>query len=195
MMRSVIALCWLSAFVLFVGCSSNDASTNPNTPSGVYFPITVGSYWTYKTADSTATRAVISSTTKLGNTYAVVRDYSANDTSYIRRSGSKIYFLAPDSTGTGWMQLQLGDETVGSQTSYDINGFGFHAHIESTTSAVSGNRIVNGKTYSDVIMIRQITSSAFGTDSTDLYLARGVGEIEQMNAGTSVESLSDYKVF
>lgn len=196
-MKAVLTLCLLCSFAFVVGCSSTDSSTNPipTDASGDYFPLSVGSYWKYNTSDSTATRAVVGTATLLGKSYFAIHDYAADDTTYIRRSGSKVYVLVPDSTGLGLIELLYMDETAGSHDTVDLSFFGLVVHTDRTVTAVTGSRVVNGKTYSDLRLLHMVETSSFGTSTSDVYFAKGVGEIEDIEDSVSVETLVDYRIF
>jgi hypothetical protein len=194
-MKATLLLCSILVLSLLTGCSKNDMTTNstPNT-SGVYFPLSTGSFWQYTTQDSTSTLAAVRTVQLLGKTYVAVYDYSSGDSSYLRRSGTSVYTIMLDTSGTNPTEVKILEETPGAHWSYDISLGGFSVHADLSVTSVAGSRVVNGKTYTDLIMLESVSNSLFGSSTTDTYLAKNVGEIESIEDGVTTESLLSYHI-
>lgn len=189
------AVILLLSLVIVGGCSKDSTTTGPGTTGNSnYFPLTAGSYWQYKTSDSTATRRVIGTTTFNSKSYVAIYDFSTGDTLRLRQSGSAYYLLTPDATGTTLQEVQILDETLNATWGFSntVSGVTFSESFK--TTEVGLTRIVNGKTYSNVIHVHVDENFGGSISGSELYFAKGIGEIEQVNTTTSIESLLNYHV-
>jgi hypothetical protein len=88
-------------------------------PSGVYFPLTTGSYWTYDDGSGADTsKTTVVSTVTLGSTsyqrFVTVYQNGPNDTSHYRKSATNAYFVRLDTAGLGQFGLRF------TAAAYDI---------------------------------------------------------------------------
>jgi hypothetical protein len=193
-MKYITTLLLLSSLVIG-GCSKTSTTTGPPTGSSSYYPLAIGNWWKYITTDSTKTLTVIGNTQFNGKTYFMIYDASTGDSIRIRKEGPIYYSLFPDSTGTTLHEVIFYNETSGSTWGYDLTILVFTGHATYTYVATGQSRTVNGKTYTNVTQIHIDQIFAGVTSSVELYMAKGVGEIEEVDdSGTSIESLQTYHV-
>lgn len=193
-MKYITTFVLLSVLVIG-GCSKTSTTTGPPTGSSSFYPLTIGNWWKYITTDSTRTLTVIGNTTFNGKTYFMVYDASTGDSIRVRKEGTIYYSLLPDSTGTTLHEVTFFNETSGSTWGYDISLFGTSGHSTYKYIATGLTRTINGKTYTNVTQVHIDQTFGGFTSSVELYMAKGVGEIEEVDgSGTSIESLQSYHV-
>lgn len=88
------------------------------TTGGVYFPLTLNSYWTYDTGNDTLKTTNVGNVTLGGNSYSrfvtVFQGSSINDTGYYRKSTANAYFRRVDTAGLGQYGLKF------TSSSFDV---------------------------------------------------------------------------
>lgn len=181
-----------------VGCSKTDSGTNNNGNGGGgnatdYMPLTNGSSWHYTTPTGTLTRTVDGTASYLSKTYTALVA-SNGDSLSLRADGSIMYQIMPKDLLTPQEVVFL-NTSVGATWSYDMNVF-FATHVDGKTIEAGLTRVVNGKTYTDVLHIQNTVSvSGFGGGLIDIYFAKGVGEIETVDpSGDKSETLDSYEI-
>jgi hypothetical protein len=186
MLRNLF-LVLIAAFSLSMyGCNDDTSTGGTPTVEGDYFPLTKGSTWTYKNADSTETMITVADDVTFNG--KVYKWFSTNDSSDtgVRREGTTLFMLFPDSTGTGFTEVPILIETVGSMWTYKLTFF-FTTTFSNKTVALLPTRVVRGTTYSSVLQVHSdITIEGFPVgSSSDTYYAKGVGMIEVVNSDDS----------
>ncbi len=213
-MRKYIFVIAIGA-VLMAGCKSKN---DPKPGSDSYFPVTSGSTWTYNDAvvgGSTGTLAITmtGATSVINNkTYYVASSNSSTrgTTTGYYYSANHVYAVrATNAAAAVTIELQLGDDSkaVGDTwtTTPTDNGTvsGFPARMVSTVKEVNVSKVVNGKTFNNVIHTQvdlqyNLGSGFQSTSVYDIYLAKGVGMIENDTsiggAAYETETLTSYTV-
>ncbi len=194
-MRTLKLFVLLFCVITVASCSK---TSNPVTGGGSSgnIPLSIGNWWQFKTADSTATNVVVGTTTINGTSYFVIHNYDSDDSTYIRNSGTITYILIPDTSGTKLIEVVAANLASGSTWSYQAGIAPFIASSHGKFVASGLTRTVNGKSYTNVTQIH--IDSDFGgtiTGSQEIYFSQGVGEIESVDTDPrSTESLLSYHV-
>ncbi len=207
-------LLFAAAAVLMAGCKSKN---DPKPGSDSYFPVSSGSTWSYKDViggvNNTLTITMTGGTSVFNNkTY-----YTASGVSSVHGTNTGYYYAADNtyairasSASAGvTIELQMGNDAkaVGDTwtTTPTDNGTisGFPARTVNTIKEKGITKVVNGKTFTDVIHTQVDLQYNLGSGFTstalyDFYLAKGVGMIE---TDTSVsgnvyekETITDYNI-
>jgi hypothetical protein len=202
--------------VLMAGCKSKNDPKPGSSDS--YLPVTSGSTWTYNdvavggnagTLTITMTGATSVINTK---TYYVISSNSSSrgTTPGYYYAANHVYAIRSTNAAAGvTIELQLGDDSkaVGYSwtTSPTDNGTvsGFPARTVNTVKEVNVSKVVNGKTYNNVIHTQidlqyNLGSGFQSTALYDVYLAKGVGMIETDSSvngvSTETETLTNYTI-
>jgi hypothetical protein len=177
-MRS-IALAIICIVVLAACKKSNDSVTAD------FSPLTVGSNWTYLINGVTNKLTVTNKdTVAQGRTYKVLSNNNGGN-QYQAKSGNEYYRLAviQGVLPNGFDELYLkSDQNVNGnwQLNVPIVITGIPVNVTSKYNIVEKGitKTVQGKTYSDVIHVRQDFISSFGNSGGgDNYYAKGIGLI------------------
>jgi hypothetical protein len=188
--------------------------TGANTTSGTYQPVTSGSYWIYKNVQNGTTDTV--KTSLDGNTQDVngttfyegsTLYYSSGISTMGYLSNSNHIYIDRSTTGVTVNLYYLNDTTaVGHSWTAAINETGsvngVPGQVVGTIVQKGISKVVNGKTYTNVIhssmLLQYDFGSGFATSATyDFYAALNVGiiEIDSQTTGlTSVETLMSYQI-
>lgn len=184
-MRSLLITFAASIFI-FGKCKKEDVVI-PD-----YQPLTVGSHWTYTSSGGSFTLTVTSKdTVAQGRTYKVLSNSNGSN-QYQAKNGTEYYRFA-----TFQGILPNGVEELYLKADQNVNGTwqlniplvvsGVTLNITSKYSVVEKgiSKQVQGKTYTDVVHIRQDLTSAFGNNGGgDHYYAKGIGLISSSLAIT-----------
>ncbi len=175
----------VSTLFIFAGCGTKDTPT----PATDYSPLTANSTWTYQTA--TGTTYTLTSTNRdtsiSGKTFHVFTNSNGGN-NYMGKSGNDYYRfgvlpgIAPngfdenylkenvDVNGT-WMVIQNAT-APGISTPIPVN-------LTYTIAEKGVQRVVNGKTYTNVIHVKQnISALGIQGGNGDFYYSAGIGLIE-----------------
>jgi hypothetical protein len=185
----------LAAFALvFAGCKKDDDDTDNggNTPEEDYQPVTAGSTWQYNSSTlglyTETALGTDNDTTIEGEKYSTLNN-SEGGRRYVNKNGviykSYSYFEA---IGESLKLTYLKDATVGTTwddvINYDYNGFAVPVTFRYTIASRDGSKVVNSKTYENVIAVDiRISASSLlvGGDGTvatgQQFFAKGVGGI------------------
>jgi len=176
------------AVIITVSCKKESSSAG----STEYQPLTVGSNWTFTSNGTTyKITATNKDTVALGRTYKVLTNsnganqYQINvGSEYYRfatlqgvlpNGAEELYLKGDQNVNSNWqfiIPLQVGSVTVNITAKYTITEKGI-------------SKTVQGKTYNDVVHVRQDLSSAFGNNGGgDFYYAKGIGMISSAIAIT-----------
>jgi hypothetical protein len=195
----------IACAVLAAGCKSK--SDPKPASSNSYFPVTSGSTWNYddKVGTNASTTLIITMTgqtatinSKKYYTATSTSSASGTTTGYYYATGHSFAIRATNASAAVTIELQLGNDSlaVGSTwtTTPTDNGTvsGFAARTINTIKEKGITKVVNGKTYTDVIHtqvdLQYNLGLAFNSTAVyDFYLAKGVGMIE---TDTSVNGIA-----
>jgi hypothetical protein len=202
--------------VLMAGCKSKNDPKPASSDS--YFPVTSGSTWTYNDAVvgggiGTLAITMTGSTSIINNkTYYVASSNSSvrGTTNGYYYSANHVYAIRATNASAGvTIELQLGDDSkaVGDSwtTAPTDNGTvsGFPARTVNLVKEVNVSKVVNGKTFTNVIHTQvdlqyNLGSGFQSTAKYDIYLAKGVGMIETDTsiggAAYEAETITSYTV-
>lgn len=195
--------------------------SSPPPATGVYFPLTANSWWTYDDgAGSDSVKVVVNGTgTFLGNTYQrfITSDASGPlDTSYYRKdNASGAYYMYTDTSGFGAIGVnftQAGIDvlflkdalTTGAVFNSDHQAMllGQPVTIRFNNTVVDANAsiTVNGKTFTNVYKIElkvQLGSGGVFQDISlaplDYYYAKDIGLIK-ITDGTNSQDIRYWKI-
>lgn len=194
----------VSTLVLLVGCS--DSSTDP-TPegnnSGSYYPLTIGSEWTYSRSVGTQsdeyTMIVSKDTIVKDVKYALIYSPSYPTLKQLLRSDDTgMYAFSLDSLKEIRIDLfgNVGSKAV-SYRSEIKNGFNIIYREPFTVIQKGVSKNVNGKTYNNCIVIKKDTYADMGVGSemfiatTENTYSAGIGLVESKGS-TSNGSITAY---
>src|SRR5215212_6557100 len=175
-----------SSLFLFTNCSKDDDS--PSTDgSANYSPLTVGSNWTYNSTEGNSdtvsfTLTVTDKDTSInGKTYKVLSSSDGSENNYLAKMDSNYYRFSSFPNIGSLEELYLKDNRpVNSawtaSTSFTLQGLPLTADLTYMVKEKGINRVVNGKTYSDVIHVN-VTISVLGQNfgQGDFYYAKDIG--------------------
>lgn len=196
-LRNILLLLTISLF--FAACKKSKSEQEPPKETN-YMNINSGSSWTYTQVDNSSgtpetSEFTITSTPRdtsiNGRTYHIY-DYSFGGSQYLSKLGSDYfrYDTLPGGLGSHIELLYLKDKTLpGTKWSQDFNidvpdyPFGQVPLKVSYEITDIGNRVVGGKSYSDVIHVHTTISTVTipvqnFVNNIDSYYAPGVGLIE-----------------
>jgi hypothetical protein len=198
----------LTAFVLvFAACKKDDDDTDNGggTTTEDYQPVKAGATWEYRSEMSGDYTEIATGrdTTFPGDnkTYKVFtntanefRFVSKNNGEYTQRGfvqeldqDVEIVYLKDAATGTSWTE----NETVSQ------SGFTIPVKVVYTIASRDGSKVVNNKTYENVIAVDvAISANVFGTElpvaTARQFYAKGVGAISSsINLDFQGETMSD----
>lgn len=208
-------LLFAAAAVLMAGCKSKKNDPKPGSDS--YFPVSSGSTWSYKDVVGDANNTLTITMTGATSVFNSKTYYTASSVSSAHGTSTGYYYAADNayairatnvSAGIT-IELQMGNDSkaVGDTwtTTPTDNGTisGFPARTVNTIKEKGITKVVNGKTFTDVIHTQVDLQYNLGSGFTstalyDFYLAKGVGMIE---TDTSVsgniyekETITDYSI-
>jgi hypothetical protein len=189
--------------VCFFSCKKSASNKAAASTSDSYLPVTSGTTLTYNDVIGTATATIAVKMTGAtsvinGKTYYTATGTSAakgNSTAYYYAANHFYSLRALTSDGSTTVELQLGNdnEPVGYSwiTRPTDNGtvMGLAAQTINTIEDVNITKVVNGKTYTNVIH-NQVNLEYDYADGNgfqsiavyDFYLAKGIGQIETDNS-------------
>jgi hypothetical protein len=157
-----------------------------------YLPLTVGSNWTY-ISNGVSSKITVTNkdTVALGRTYKVLSNNNGAN-QYQAKSGTEYYRLAIlPGVLTAYDELYLkSDQNVNGTWQMVIpvmvGTFTLNVNANYTVAEKGITKIVQGKTYNDVVHIHQDFSSALGGNNgtADWYYAKGIGMISSVVAIT-----------
>jgi hypothetical protein len=180
-----------SSLFLFTKCSKDDDSPSTDN-SANYSPLTVGSNWTYNSTEGDSdtipfTLTVTDKDTGInGKTYKVLSSSDGSANKYLAKIDSNYYRFSSFADIGNLEELYLKDNrpvnsTWTNQTSFTPPGspLPLTADLIYVVKEKGVARVVNGKTYSDVIHIN-VTISVFSQNfgQGDFYYAKDIGLIE-----------------
>jgi hypothetical protein len=171
---AIICICILTA------CKKKTESVTED-----YSPLTVGSNWTYLINGVTNKLTVTNKdTVAAGRTYKVLSNNNGAN-QYQAKNGNEYYRLAilQGILPNGFDELYLkSDQNVGGSWQLNvpivISGIPVNVTSKYNVTEKGISKTVQGKTYTDVIHIRQDFISSFGNSGGgDNYYAKGIGLI------------------
>ena|SRR5687767_9946202 len=177
MTKTILALCCV---LLFVQCKKSASSAPPD-----YLPLTVGTNWTYVSNGTTLKLTVTNKdTVALTRTYKVLSN-SNGANQYQAKSGNEYYRFA---TFQGFLpngveELYLkADQGVNATWQFNVavqfGGVTIPVTAKYTITEKGISKTVQGKSYTDVVHVRQDLTSPLGNNGGgDFYYAKGVGMI------------------
>ncbi|MCO5950658.1 hypothetical protein [Mucilaginibacter flavidus] len=193
---------FLIAVVAFFasGCISSKNDPKPGdgaSTSDSYFPVTSGSTWTYKEEIAGATSSTVIKMTGNTKTFNGKSYYEATSSSTVKGNTLGYFYTANHDfsilqtipTYGINIEIHLGNDTKAAgyswTTSPTADGYvnGFPAQMINTIKEKGITRVVNGKTFTNVMHtqadLQYDLGSGFMSYSVyDFYLAKGVGMIE-----------------
>ena len=214
-MRNKLLMLIIGGAMLAAGCSKS--KNNPSPPSDSYLPVTSGNTWTYNDVVNGSTSQL--TITMTGATTAFNGKSYYNSTSVSTTKGTSTgYFYAANhafavratSAAAGLtIELQMGNDaqiagytwTTTPSDNGTINGV--PAKTVNTIKEVNVTKVVNGKTFTNVIHTQVDLQYNLGTGFQsvavyDFYLAKGVGMIETdtsvSGAPYELETITGYTV-
>ncbi len=190
-----LALAFVLISAILTGCSDDTTSSNNPVAEGDYFPLALHNQWKYKTEDSTATRTVIDDASIVnGISYYLVYDASNGDSIRFRQSGTSYFTRSYDELTQSSFEYKFADKILNASWTENLTVLGISVSFSFKTTEIGITRTVNGTPYSNVIHIHADATTPFGPATQDLYLAKGIGIIEDVESGVSSESLVNYHV-
>lgn len=207
----------IAGAMLAAGCKSKNDPKPASSNS--YFPVTSGSTWNYddKVGNAASSTLIITMT---GQTATInsKKYYTATSTSSATNTTTTGYYYATDHSfairatnakAAVTIELQLGNDSLAVGTTWTTtptdNGTisGFAARTINTVKEKGITKVVNGKTYTDVLHTQVDLQYNLGLGFTstaiyDFYLAKGVGMIETdtsvNGASYETETLTSYTI-
>jgi hypothetical protein len=197
-----------------------EGTTPPPVGSGLYFPLTNNSWWSYDEGPGTDSFKVTSNGTKLldGKTYSrflYSDDFGMADTGYFRLDASTNSYYQYQSTDEfanlgitvtqPSMEVLFLKENLTTNATWNSDITGSQGPIPITirfkATCINNNLTVsvNGKNFTNVYHVRlQLQMGTFGTftdiESIDTYYAKGIGRIRAFNA-SSEGMIRNWQVF
>jgi hypothetical protein len=194
------------------------AGTNP-PPTGVYFPLTEASWWSYDdgAGSDTFKVAVTGTGTFLGKTYQrfITSDAAGPlDTTFYRKDASNSYYIFEDTAGFGdagitftqggldvlFLKDALTTNAVfNSDHTATFQGSPITIRFKNTVTDANASLTVNGKSFTNVYKIQVIIQGGLGgnfqdlTDPLDYYYARDIGLI-RISDGVTSQDIRNWKV-
>jgi hypothetical protein len=188
----------LGSCFLLAACSDSNSPNTDTTLGSQYFPLNSGTWWRYKTPDSTSTRAVRGPLTILNREYTRIYEFDKNDTLYYRREDSSYFTLYFDKQRHPLSEGLILDETPNLNwgSLLDLKDSLVNGAFRSTP--VKGSMTVNGRSYvNDLALTWVAYTTKGGVRDTIIgteYFARGIGETLLILNGDTTESLLDYHI-
>ena len=202
--------------MLIASCSKKN-NPGPSTSSDSYLPVSSGSQWTYNdVVNGNASQLVVTMTggTSLinGKTYYAGTSTSSakgTTTGYFYSANHAYSFRATSVTANVTLELQMGNDqqAVGYSwiTTPTDNGTinGVSAQTVNTIKEKNITKVVNGKTFNNVLHTQVALQYDFGAGFQDvavydIYLAKGVGLIENdtsiSGSPYEVETITGYTI-
>ena len=215
-MKKILPILILGGAVLIAGCSKKN-NPGPSASSDSYLPVTSGSTWTYNDvvggSTSQLTLTMTGSTTVFGGkTYYATQSVSSakgTNTGYLYSANHAYAMRAVAGTTGIVLELQLGNDAQNAGYTWTTipsdNGSvnGVPAQFVNTIKEKNITKVVNGKTFNNVIHTQAVLQYDLGTGFQDvavydIYLAKGVGMIENDTSvsGTpyEVETITGYTI-
>jgi hypothetical protein len=207
-------LLFAAGAVLMAGCKSKN---DPKPGSDSYFPVSSGSTWSYKDVVGDANNTLTITMTGATSVFNTKTYYTASSVSSAHGTSTGYYYAADNayairatnvSAGIT-IELQMGNDAkdVGYTwtTTPTDNGIisGFPARTVNTIKEKGISKVVNGKTFTDVIHTQVDLQYNLGSGFTstalyDFYLAKGVGMIETDTSvggnAYEVETITSYTI-
>ena len=178
-----------------------EGTTPPPVGSGLYFPLTNNSWWSYDEGSSDTLRQTVTGTTTLnGKSYSMfvlTDEFGGADTSYYRLEGSNYYqYISTDAFAglpvtfpQSFLEILFMKENLTTNATWNsdhagtLSGIPFTLRFKFTCINNNTSLTVNGKNFTNVYHIKlQGQTGTFGTftDSgtpQDFYYAKGIGWI------------------
>jgi hypothetical protein len=198
-MKQFLFLIAIAAFFA-TGCISSKNDPKPgdgSSTSDSYFPVTTGSTWTYKVEVGGATSSTVLKMTGNTKTFNGKSYFEATSSSTVRGNSTGYFYAVNHDFAIlqvipGYainVELHLGNDTKAAGYSWTTtptaDGYvnGFPAQMINTIKEKNITRVVNGKTFTNVmhtyVDLQYDLGSGFESYTVyDLYLAKGVGMIE-----------------
>lgn len=198
--RSVVAavIAAVGCCLLLAACSDSNSPTDTTVLGTQYFPMTSGTWWRYKTHDSTSTRAVRGLVTIRNKEYTRIYEYDKNDTLYYRREDSSYFTLYFDKQRHPLSEGLILDETPNLNWGSTLNVQDSLVNGAFRSTPVQGSMSINGKSYANNLALTWVVYTTKGgvrdTVIGTQYFARGIGETLRIINGDTTESLLDYHI-
>jgi len=214
-MKKILSILILGGAVVLAGCSKKN---NPGPASSdSYLPVTSGSTWTYNDVVGGSTSQLTMTITGGTTTINVKTYYVGKSVSPVKGTTDAYFYVANHSYAMRataasvnvTLEMQLGNDAQNAGYSWTTtptdNGTvnGVSARMVNTIKEKNTTKVVNGKTFTNVIHtqvdLQYDLGGGFQSVAVyDIYLAKGVGMIESdtsiQGSPYDVSTLTSYSI-